>query len=316
LAIRAAEAIREVMPARHLLVEENPDPAAAVRNGAARFGLVGAESFFELADSEDLVRVEDMEAVGVVGNRFAHIVATPDAGDPTEWTTLGVGAEGGSSWQVARLILRALGLEDQIELIELVTPVDVARALANDAVDARLIMAPAGDVGLVRLLRAGQGKLVSLNVFERGSPALRYPFLRQALIPANTYPEQPAPIPTISGQTVLATRVPTDEVELGRAGPGLVPGVITRMPGRLPFETAKNLSAALGVSEGVDPTLPASPGLAPETPDPKPRLRARPLAAVLNTLAMAFLAAMAILLLQKLPANPEMSPGTQPPEAS
>lgn len=312
LAIRAAEAIRKVMPARNLLVEETPDPAAAVRRGTARFGLVGAESFFELDEAGNFFQVPGLEAVGVVGSRFAHLVAATNAPPPEEWSKLGVGARGGNTWQVARMMLAALELTDQIELIELVTVEEIATALENRAVDARLIMAPAGDVGLNQLLRSGRAQLISLNIFERGSPTLRYPFLRQAQIPADTYPGQTEAIPTVSGQTVLATRVPVDEVDFGKAGPGLVPGVITRRPRRLPFETAKSLHQALAAEERVDPTLPASPGLAPETPEPKPRLKAQPLSALLNLLAIVFLGAMVILLLQNVPKHPEMLPGTRP----
>jgi len=314
LPIRAADAIRTVMPARQLRVENHADPADAVRRGKVRFGLVGAESFFELDETGRVAVVPDLEAVGVVGTRLAHLVAPVEAGDPESWTRLGVGVEGGASWQVARLVLAALERDREIELVTVDEPDQFAPALEDGRVDARLIMAPAGHIGILRLLQSGRFRLVEIESLEPGSPALRYPFLRQARIPAATYPGQDRALPSLASQVVLATRLPPRRETLGDAGPGIVPGVITRLPQRLPFATARQLAEALESPEALDPTLPASPGLLPDTPPPRPRLEMSAGAVVLNSLALAFLAAMVLLFFAKLPGNPEMQAGEAAPE--
>jgi osmoprotectant transport system permease protein len=306
LPIRAAAAIREVMPARRLLVDHALTPADAVREGDARFGLVGAEEFFSVGKTGAPTRLDDLEAVGVVGWRFAHVLVGDDAQEPSHWRQIGVGPEGGSSWTVARLVLEAMGMQDRVELIASEGLLDAKRLLDSGVVDALVLMLEQGHAGLMKLLDDGGAKLVNVRAFRGGSPALRYPFLRPAKIPADTYPGQAQPIDTVTGQVVLATRVPVKQDPIGESGPGFVPGVFTRLPQRLPFDTALRLSDVLGVPERVDPVLPASPGLRPETPSVRPRVYAEPASAVLNVLAILFLVAMVVLLFRELPTNPAL----------
>jgi hypothetical protein len=89
LPIRAAEAIREVMPARRLQVAQHEIPAEAVRDGSARFGLVGAEEFFDIGPDGTLARVPEIEAVGAVGSRLAHVIARESDPDPAQWQRIG-----------------------------------------------------------------------------------------------------------------------------------------------------------------------------------------------------------------------------------
>jgi hypothetical protein len=155
LPIRAAAAIRQVMPARRLLVETTPTPAEAVRSGDARFGLIGAEEFFTTDDGGELVRAEDIEAVGVVGSRFAHVLVRADARDPRQWRRVGVGPEGGSSWRVAHLVLEAMGAADRVEVVVSEDPLNAEQLLKTGEVDALLLMLEHGHAGLMELLHAG-----------------------------------------------------------------------------------------------------------------------------------------------------------------
>jgi hypothetical protein len=93
---------------------------------------------------------------------------------------------------------------------------------------------------------------------------------------------------------------------LGESGPGIVPGVFTRLPQRLPFDTARALAAALDTPEAVDPLLPASPGLSPDTPPTKQRLTADIVSALMNAFAVAFVIMMVFLFFQPLPAVPAL----------
>jgi hypothetical protein len=306
LPIRAAAALREVMPARRLTVKAVARPAEAVRSGEARFGLVGAEEFFRMDDTGRLERVADIEAVGMVGNRLVHVIARADNVDPKDWEQIAVGPEGSGSWTIAKIVIETLGLEDQITLVS--GPDFTAQRESLDAgdTDAMLVMAERGHAGIMRLLGDGDHRLVDTGVLEGDSPVLRYPFLRPVVIPVGVYPGQTEPVDTLSTQAVLASRVPPDDDGLGESGPGFVPGVFTRLPQRLPFDTAARIEDALRSTEAVDPTLPASPGLYPETPPARPRVSVRPGVVVLNVLAVAFLVGMVMLYLMAVPKNPAL----------
>lgn len=314
LSIRAAEAIRKVMPARRLVVQNASIPADEVSSGRARFGLIGVEEFYRIGKDNQPVQVKDLEAVGLVGTRFAHLVARKDFVDPQKWRTIGTGTKGGSSWKVARLVLIALGLDNKVQLKAVDEPVESSRMLANGDVDAVLLMVEKGHAGLHKLLRSGNFRLVNADAFRGEGAALRYPFLREARIPAGIYPNQTEPLDTIAGQVVLATRVPLEEDPVGESGPGFVPGVFTRLPQRLPFETARKIAQALNTAEEVDPILPKSPGLDPETPLVRSHVEAHVASALMNVLAIAFLIAMVILFLRKLPRHPALTSEQKPPE--
>jgi len=306
LPIRAAEAIRKVMPARRLLVERVAKPADAVRNGTARFGMVGAEEFYRFGADGELIQARDIEAVGMVGTRLAHLVGKADGVKLEQWQRIGVGSEGGSSWMVARLLLAALDLDRQIELVAINDPAARRKQLDEGAVDGAMLMVEQGNGGLLKLLEKGDYRLVGLRDFRGQTPALRYPFLRPAKIPAGTYPGQTAVLDTVSAQVVLATRLPLDPDPIGESGPAFVPGVFTRLPQRLPFDTALRISQALGSVEAVDPVLPVSPGLAPTTPPTQPRIYAQPASALLNILAIVFLVCMVVLFCREVPEKPAL----------
>ncbi|MEJ2534284.1 MAG: glycine betaine ABC transporter substrate-binding protein [Gammaproteobacteria bacterium] len=309
LPILAADAIRQVQPANRLAVNTVPSPAQSVSDGTARFGLVGAEEFFVLdEDGDPSVRV-DIEAVGVVGSRTVHVIARRGAAPPDQWRRLGTGPEGGASWHVAGMVLRAMRMEDRVERVALDDFTAIASALDEGRVDGVALMVELRQAGLVNLLQNRDLTLVPIDAFKGNSPALRYPFLRPARIPANTYPGQETLLDTLSAQVVLATRLPANPDQLGESGPGFVPGIFTRLPQRLPFETARRLDAALDNPEAVEPLLPASPGLRPDTPELRPRIYSDPASAVLNALAIAFLAAMGVLLFKDLPQRPALQPG-------
>jgi len=314
LPIRAADAIRQAQPGVRLTVETTHSPADAVRQGKVRLGLVGADEFYRLDPRDEPQLVGGLEAVGVVGTRLAHVFSVPGATPPQEWRRLATGPEGGTSWHVSGLILHALGAEDRIERV----PYDdfnlLAAALRDGEVDGGALMVELRQAGLMNLLQTNGLTLVDLPVFRGGSPALRYAFLRLARIPAGTYPNQDDVIETVSTQVVLASRLPNDTDRLGESGPGYVPGVFTRLPQRLPFETARRLNEALDSPEAVDPLLPASPGLRPETPELRPKVYANAWSALLNVLAIAFLVAMAMLYFRKLPTQPALQVDDARPE--
>jgi hypothetical protein len=189
---------------------------------------------------------------------------------------------------------------------------DARTLLDGREVDALVLVVERGHAWLANLLRGGGYRLVDVAAFKGNSPALRYPFLRPAKIPSGTYPGQVEPLDTLAAQMVLATRVPPAPDRVGEYGPGMVPGVFTRLPQRLPPDTARRISQALDTAEDVDPVLPMSPGLEPETPPTRPRIAFQPGSALLNGLAILFLVSMALLLFRALPKNPALKANEQP----
>ncbi|MEJ2532925.1 MAG: glycine betaine ABC transporter substrate-binding protein [Halioglobus sp.] len=313
LPIRAAEAIRSVMPARRLIVRKLPNPAEAVREGETRFCLAGAEDFYRFDEEGELELISDIEAVGVVGNRLAHVIALEDGPPSGEWRRIGVGPEGGSSWKLAQFVINALALSRELELVS-VASLEQRRAMLDAGdIDAVAVMVEPGHAGLIQLLQTGDYRLADLAAFHRGSPALRYTFLRPAKIPAGTYPGQEQALDTVSAQVVLAARLPAETNPIGESGPAYVPGVFSRLPQRLSFDTARRLAAALGTAEAVDPALPASPGLAPETPPARSRIAFWPASVLLNAFAIGFLVFMVVLFFRKLPSEPALTRGDPPP---
>jgi hypothetical protein len=313
LPIRAAEAIRSVMPARRLTVSKLPRPAEAVQEGTMRFCLAGAEEFYRFDDEGELELIPDIEAVGVVGNRFAHVIALRNGPPPGEWRRIGVGPERGSSWKLAQFVINALALRQEIELVS-VASLDQRRVMLDAGdIDAVAVMAELGHAGLVQLLQTGDYRLADLAAFHSGSPALHYTFLRPAKIAAGTYPGQARVLDTVSAQVVLASRFPADADSIGESGPAFVPGVFSRLPQRLPFDTASKLSKTLGTAEAVDPALPASPGLFPKTPPARSRIIFWPASVLLNAFAIGFLVFMVVLFLRKLPSDPALGRGEPPP---
>jgi hypothetical protein len=281
-----------------------------VRNGDVRFGLVGAEEFFHVREDGRLERVENIEAVGVVGTRLLHVIARNDNPDPEKWQRIAVGPEGSSSWNIASIVVDTLGLAGQITLVES-ADFSVAREHLDEGdVDAIVLVAERGHAGIMRLLGDPAYRLVDTGLLGDDSPVLHYPYLRPAVIPRDVYPGSTGPVPTLATQAVLASRVPPEDDGLGESGPAFVPGVFTRLPQRLPFDTAARIEAALDFPEMVDPTLPASPGLYPETPPARPHVSMRPGAVVLNVLAVAFLVAMVVLYTTALPKDPALATHT------
>jgi hypothetical protein len=206
------------------------------------------------------------------------------------------------------MLLDTVGFLDDVELVQIGDPMRAAAQLAAGEVDALVIIAEQGHAGLAKLMETSDFALLDLADLDGANLSLRYPVLRPAHIPANTYPRQDQPLNTISSQEVLATRVPPQQGLLGESGSG----VFTRLPQRLPFDTALRPSEVLDRPEKVDPPLPASPGLSADTP-PKQRFTADVVSAVLSGLAVRFLVCMIVLFMRPLPKEPELRAESLPP---
>lgn len=277
---RALRAARTAFPKRAIEVLQAPQPLVEVASGRARLGVVSAEAFF-VTEGDHAVRVEGVEALGVVGYKLAHII-TRRSGPASldDVRRLGVGQTDSASDRTARMVLGAIGRAEQVTVIsggeqDLGLQLE---AMAKGLVDALFVVAPEGDPTLLALLERGDFRLLPLAAWTSGSAPLRFSFLRPAQIRASTYKGQTEPVETVSAQMVLIGP-PSEREAIGGQGP-VTTGTAATQP--LPTETVKQLNAALGTSELVDPALPTPPVLRPELATPRQRLEADSWGAIVN----------------------------------
>lgn len=255
---RAVRAVRKAFPTRRVTLVRNPEPLQRMLQGKTRLALAGAEAFFELQGMFPKP-ITTAEALGVVGYRLAHLLTVSGGADSlTQIKRLGVGPEHGTSHRTARMVLISLGLIDQIDLIPGEVEAQVA-ALRQGKLDGLFLMVEPGRLALTALMNQGGLKLVPLKEWGQGNNLVRFPFLRLARIPAQTYEGQEEPVDTLSVQTVLAGPSP-QHAAVGDRGPAIIVGARTQ-----PISNAAilALNKALASSEKIDPALPSAAVLHP-----------------------------------------------------
>jgi osmoprotectant transport system permease protein len=310
LAVRAFRAIHEVLPARHLVVETTTEPVAALIRGEVRYALLGADAFFELVDGR-VRRVTGIEAVGVAGSRFAHLLARRETAalNTLEQIRIGVGPVGGSSHRIAEF-LASESNEKRVTLVPIANPQESVRSIQAGDVDAVFLMGSTGHAGLMALLADDSTlELRSVDEVIRPTTLARFPFLRPARISAGSYPGQPAAVESFSTQAVLAAGRLEDNSAMGDAGPANIPGLRSDGERRVRPRTAEALQMALGRGEEVDPMLPMSPGLLPSIGGQQERIQLQPAVALFNVFAIAFLIWVISLLFRPLPEKPALRSG-------
>jgi len=262
---RAMRATRRGFPTRQVELVRTPSPMQRMLDGQVRLALVGAQAFFVL-EGVFPTPVQRAEALGVVGYRMAHLLAlqgNDNIDSITDMRRLGVGPANGASHRTARMVLAGLGLQDDIELV----PGELDQQhtqLRRGELDGMFLMLTPGHVGLTEALEEGNIRLVGLPEWGMGNSLIRFPFLRQARIPAGTYQELAEPLETLSTQLVLAgPTVPADQV--GDRGPAIIVGARTRP---ISDTAILALNEALGTAEQIDPSLPVANVLRPQRPEP------------------------------------------------
>lgn len=310
LAVRAFRAIHKVMPARQLVVTTEEQPVAALRRGETRYALLGSDAFFELDDGR-VQRVPAIEVVGVVGSRLAHLLARRDTPplQQLEHVRIGVGPEGGSSHRIAGFLASESGGE-RVSVIPIADPRESSDRLRRGEIDALFLMGSIGHAGLMAVLGADSSlELRPVDEVLRMDTLARFPFLRRALIPAGSYPGQTRAIESFSTQAVLAAGRLVGGSAIGDAGPANIPGLRLDEQHRVQPRTARNLQAALGRGEDVDPILPMSPGLLPEIASEEARVSFQPAFALFNVFAIGFLVWVISLYFRPSPGTPALRPG-------
>jgi hypothetical protein len=246
---RALRAVREAHPGRRVLLTDAPDALGAVASGEARLAIAAAAEFVGEGQGEP----RPFEAVGLVGQTFAHVISLGEATDVAGGLRLATGPVGSASHRTGAI------LSAGIEGIELV-PVEDG-ALTSAEADAALVIAPLGAPAVVDL--AASGRLLSLAGWNTGNNLVRYPQLREARIPAGTYPGQDDPVDTLASQLVLAGPSVDDVDAVGPQGPGATQP--TQLA-QLAASTVRAIDAALASPTGLDPSIPRAAALTPALP--------------------------------------------------
>ncbi len=264
-ALTAMRAVRAAFPGRPVVLLPSLTPLDEIDTGAARVALVPAGAFFEIDETGASVPREGFEAVGAVGDSFVHVLALdPEIESLAEARTVASDIEATGSHQVASTLIEGLDLAARLVTVSGEDAVSYAEALLDSGADVAVVVAPLGSVAMELMIERGARPL-PIEGWNRGNNLILHPQLRQARIPAGTYPGLEQPLETLSTQLVIAGPREIGERTVGDQGPGA-----SFIPRALPLgsETVRALNAALPNVAGIDPVLPQARALAPELPSP------------------------------------------------
>lgn len=260
LATTALRAARRAFTGREVKVSTDGSPLANIASGDARLALVGADAFFDLSGTVP-TRDDQYEAVAVVGQNVVHIVGR---GDLAGIKMLATGPEGSDTHRLAAVLIQGLGLKAAAMPVAAGTSEAVIEALTSGQADAALVVAPLGNQAIARMIDGVAFKILPLDSWKEGANLVRYPFLREVRVPANTYRAQRQAVDTLGVQVVLAGMAPVTGNAVGDQGPSSISTTIAPIPA----STVKTINAAIPGNLLVDPTLRQAAALAPELPSP------------------------------------------------
>lgn len=260
----ALRAARSAFQGREVQIDPTATPLEAVASGEARLALVSADAFFDISTPAP-TRDERFEAVATVGQNLLHLITTSDkAVDLQGLGSIASGPEGSSSHRVTSLLVSGLNLGASVEPVGSGATAELVGAVVEGNADAALVFAPQGDSALVAAFGENSLRLLPVEGWSEGANLVRFPFLRQARIPARVYPGQFLVVDTLSAQLVLAGPAPVSNDAVGDLGPSSI------AVGLSPISAAavKALGAAISGTPLVDPTLKQAAALGPELPEP------------------------------------------------
>ncbi|MGB3244111.1 MAG: glycine betaine ABC transporter substrate-binding protein [Sulfitobacter sp.] len=276
-------AVQKAFTGRDAQYGTSDNPLDAVAAGDARLALVGAEAFYDLSNPAP-ERIEGFEAVAAAGQSVLHLIGSREpVSSLDEIKTLAVSGAGSSSARIAPLIIDGLGLSAQTVSVEGGTA-EVLAAVSNGTADAALVMTVEGDPAVGAAMVDRSKRLFSLDGWSDGANLVRFPFLREARIAANTYTGQLTPVETLRTQLVLAGPAPEQGDAVGDQGPAAVAVELQPIPG----STVKLLNASIPGNLAVDPALPLAASLAPELPHPPAALNPSPGTSILSLILVGF----------------------------
>lgn len=248
---------------RDVQVVATASPLDAIGSEQARLAMVSADAFFDISKPAP-VRNADYEAVAAIGEVVMHVVAARDGIEAlSEAKTLAVGAAGSSSARAGAVLSSGLGLGASFVAVDSGTTQDLIDAVKSGSADAAVIMAVEGDDAIDEAFLVGGLKLLQPEGWKEGANLVRFPFLREARLPGNTYRGQYNPVDTLRTQLVLAGPAPKTGDAVGDLGPTSI--AVSLSP--ISDSAVEALNASIPGDLLVDPVLPLASALAPVLPE-------------------------------------------------
>ncbi|ASM71543.1 MULTISPECIES: glycine betaine ABC transporter substrate-binding protein [Roseobacteraceae] len=276
-------AVQKAFTGRDVQYGSTNDPLVMVASGDARLALVGAEAFYDLSNPAPQ-RIAGYEAVAAVGQSVLHLIGRREAvSSLQEIETLAVGGDGSSSARIATLVIEGLGLSARAIPVE-GAAAEALAAVSDGRADAALVMTFEGDPVVEAAMADRSKRLFPLDGWSEGANLVRFPFLREARIAANTYTGQLTSVETLRTQLVLAGPAPEQGDAVGDQGPAAVAVELQPISG----STVALLNALIPGNLAVDPALPLAASLAPKLPQPPAALNPSPGTSILSLILVGF----------------------------
>jgi len=248
---------------------------------------------------EGAVRIQEVEAIGVVGDSVLYAIARRDGQARLDSArVVATGPEGSPGHLIASVLARygevAIALAPQPDG----GAATVGAAIARGEADAGLVIASRQRGDVVELLRTEPSlRLVDASAWWRGPARLALPFFGEATLQPETHAGIDREVSVLWMQTVLTGPALATSLGLGRQGPS---SFDTRVQ-PLTDTTVRAIDAALGTRPDVGPNLRPARALS-EGPADAPSVRnPRPDQAVLAAGILAYLAFATWLLLRRRP---------------
>lgn len=281
----ALRSVRQAVPKRGVALLESDDPISAIDLRSARIALVPSVSHFHVRNGR-AVRNETIETVAVVGSSLVHVLIL-QSGPPTleEAERIAVGPFGSASYRLGRLVAAAIEPEPDLVFAQDASAGSVAALVRDGTANAGIVVGAVGRPDLRKAL-TGSERLVLADAagWWSGITRLRLPFLRRALIPAETYGADRRKVETLAMQlTLIGPARPSISV-IGRQGPGSYMEELYPLTDKV----VRSINANLDLKVSVDPSLKRSDALQPSIRPRRGDLNPEPERSVLSVAIMLF----------------------------
>ncbi len=260
LMARATEAIGSAVPNRQMDIRAFDDPVEQLAEGEAFVAVLGAEQFYRLRPGQLPERLEQIEAIAPVGNRFVHLIRkksdietrpSPEHSPFAGVKRLGAGIENSSSASMAGILLASYGALESVSQVNGNFDAQIA-SLKKGELDAVLRMTIPGDFHVGQILEDPDLGLQPVTLWRHPDRRFRYPFIREGRITPSIYPALEEPVDTLHTQVVIAGPRMA-EPTIGDGDP--MSGLRARRQA-IPRTIKEKIVTGTGRTEAIDPALP------------------------------------------------------------
>ncbi|WP_397543550.1 glycine betaine ABC transporter substrate-binding protein [Roseovarius salis] len=281
----ALRSVRQAVPRRGVAFLETVDPIAAISLRSARIALVPSISHFHVRNGR-AIRNERIETVAVVGSSLVHALTLQSGPNAlAEAQRIAVGPFGTASYRLGRLVAASMEPEPDLVFAEDASAGSAAALVRDGSADAAIVVGALGRPDLRKVL-TGSEPLVLADAagWWSGITRLRLPFLRRALVPADTYGVGHREVDTLAMQLTLTGPARPSTSVIGRQGPGSY--IEELYP--LTDNVVRAINANLDLKVSVDPSLKKSDALQPSVRPRRGDLNPEPERSVLSVAIVLF----------------------------